>query len=141
MPGGRGRGLAIADTVPWGKNTPGIQQNSRKISYFFVDFFEKVFIIPYCMDTMNDCMIPKFGDLAELAGSKIVVGVKQLRKAVNAGRATAVWLAENADPAMTLPLEELCKANGIPCTWVCSMQSLGSACGIDVGAAAAAAVD
>ena len=93
------------------------------------------------MDTMNDCMIPKFGDLAELAGSKIVVGVKQLRKALTAGRARAVWLAENADPAMTLPLEELCKATGIPCTWVRSMQDLGSACGIDVGAAAAAAVD
>ena len=90
---------------------------------------------------MNDCMIPKFGDLAELAGSKVIVGVKQLRKALSAGRAKAVWLAENADPAMTLPLEELCKTNGIPCTWVCSMQVLGNACGIDVGAAAAAAVD
>ena len=90
---------------------------------------------------MNDCMIPKFGDLAELAGLKVVVGAKQLRKAIAAGRATAVWLADNADPAMTLPLEELCKENGIPCTWVCTMQALGSACGIDVGAAAAAAVD
>ena len=90
---------------------------------------------------MNDCMIPKFGDLAELAGRKVVVGVKQLRKALSAGRAKTVWLAENADPAMTLPLEELCKANGIPCAWVRTMQDLGNACGIEVGAAAAAAVD
>ena len=93
------------------------------------------------MDTMNDCMIPEFGNLAELAGKKIVVGAKQLRKALSTGRAKAVWLAVNADPAMTLPLEELCKTNGIPCAWVCSMQDLGKACGIDVGAAAAAAVD
>lgn len=117
------------------------QQNNRKISHFFVDFFKIMFIIPNCMDTMNDCMIPKCGDLAELARKKVVAGAKQLRKAVSSGRALKVYLAENADPAITLPIMEQCKANGISYAWVRSMQELGSACGIEVGAAAAAAVE
>ena len=89
---------------------------------------------------MNDCMIPEYGDLSQLAGKKTVVGAKQLRKALNSHRATAVYLAENADPALTQPLFDLCRENGIPCFLVRSMQELGNACGIEVGAAAAAAV-
>lgn len=93
------------------------------------------------MDTMNDCMIPEYGDLAELKGKKVVVGAKQLRKALSSGRATLVFLAENADPAITLPIMEQCKLNGISFAWTASMEDLGRACGIEVGAAAAAAVD
>lgn len=93
------------------------------------------------MDSMNDCMIPEYGDLSQLAGKKTVVGAKQLRKALNSCRATAVYLAENADPALTLPLQQLANEHGIPCFWVRSMLDLGSVCGIEVGAAAAAAVE
>ena len=98
-------------------------------------------IISICMDTKKDCMIPECGDLAELTRFKLVVGAKQLRKALERGTAKFVCLAKNADPAITLPIEENCKKCGISVTWVCSMQELGSACGIEVGAAAAAAVD
>lgn len=93
------------------------------------------------MDTMNDCMIPKCGDLSELVGKRLVAGAKQLRKALSSGRARTVYLAENADPAITLPIMEQCKLNGIPYAWIHSMKDLGSACGIEVGAAAAAAVE
>ena len=93
------------------------------------------------MDSMNDCMIPEYGDLSKLAGKKVVVGAKQLRKALISHRATVVYLAANADPDLTYPLSELSKENGIPFFWVRSMQDLGRACGIEVGAAAAAAVD
>ena len=93
------------------------------------------------MDTMNDCKIPEFGDLEDLHGKKVVVGAKQLRKALSNGKAAMVFLAENADPAITLPIMEQCKLNGISFTWVSSMKDLGRACGIEVGAAAAAAVD
>ena len=92
------------------------------------------------MDSMND-MIPEYGDLSRLAGKKTVVGAKQLRKALISRRATAVYLAGNADPALTIPLQELSQEHGIPCFWVRSMRDLGNACGIEVGAAAAAAVD
>ena len=70
-----------------------------------------------------------------------MVGTKQLKKAVLAGRARYVFLAENADPAVTQPLEQLCAANHIQITWVPSMAELGRSCGIEVGAAAAAVVD
>ena len=93
------------------------------------------------MDTINDCMIPEYGNLAEMAGKRFVVGAKQLRKALQNGKARFVYLAKNADPAITAPIEEQCKLNSVPCAWVGSMQDLGRACGIEVGAAAAAAVD
>ena len=93
------------------------------------------------MDSINDCMIPEYGDLSQLVGKKTVVGAKQLRKALISHRATAVFLAENADPNLTLPLLELSKEHNIPCFWVRSMNALGSACGIEVGAAAAASIE
>ena len=68
----------------------------------------------------------------------VVVGTKQLKKSVKAGRVRSVFLAENADPAVTEPLEELCRQNHIHITWVRTMAELGRACGIEVGAAAAA---
>ena len=93
------------------------------------------------MDTNNDRKIPECGILADLRKNRVVAGAKQLRKAMENGRARCVYLAENADPAITLPIEEQCKVNRIRYAWVGSMQDLGRACGIEVGAAAAAAVD
>ncbi len=93
------------------------------------------------MDTFNDCKIPKCGGLPDLAHMKVVVGAKQLKKALINGRARYVFLAENADPAITDPIGELCRQHSIPYTWVATMADLGSACGIEVGAAAAAAVE
>ena len=93
------------------------------------------------MDTRNDSRIPKCGDVPDLRGKRIIVGSKQLKKALENGRARRVWLAENADPAITEPLEALCRKCDVACIWVPSKQDLGHACGIEVGAAAAAAVD
>ena len=70
----------------------------------------------------------------------MVVGAKQLRKALSAGKAKEVFLAEDADPAITGPIADLCHQNHVLCTWVSDMSELGRACGIDVGAAAAALV-
>ena len=93
------------------------------------------------MDKRKDCRIPKCGRLPNLAEMNLVVGAKQLKKSVKAGRVRYVFLAENADPAVTDPLAELCTANHIQITWVPSMTELGRCCGIEVGAAAAAVVD
>ncbi len=92
------------------------------------------------MDTKTDGMIPECGDLAVLAKYKVLVGAKQIRKALEKDTAIHVFLARNADPAITGPIEAKCKAHQISCAWVASMADLGRACGIDVGAAAAAAV-
>ena len=93
------------------------------------------------MDTKKDCMIPQCGSLADLRKNKVVVGAKQLRKALEKGNAKFVCLAKNADPSITEPLEEKCRVMHVPVRWVSSMAELGTACGIEVGAAAAAAVN
>ena len=93
------------------------------------------------MDMKKRTKIQKYGNVPNLANANVVVGAKQLKKAVKAGRAKYVFLAENADPAVTEPLEHLCTANHIQITWVPSMTELGRSCGIEVGAAAAAVVD
>jgi len=93
------------------------------------------------MDKKKDCKIPKYGIPLDPAKQSVVVGAKQLKKAVKAGRARYVFLAENADPAVTEPLEALCAANHIQITWVPSMAELGRSCGIEVGAAAAAVLN
>ena len=93
------------------------------------------------MDTKHDSRIPKCGEVPDLRGQRLVVGTKQLKKALTKGRAKRVYLAQNADPAITEPLEALCMECHVSYVWVASMSDLGQACGIEVGAAAAAAVD
>ena len=93
------------------------------------------------MDKKKVCKIPKCGAEPRIDGRKAVVGSKQLRKALQAGRAEYVYLAENADPAITEPIEEMCGKLHIQITWVRTMAELGQKCGIEVGAAAAAVLN
>ena len=93
------------------------------------------------MDTKKKSKIPECGSLLRPSQGKVIVGTKQLKKAVEAGRARYVFLAKNADPAVTGPLEAVCTQRNIQITWVPSMAELGHSCGIEVGAAAAAVVD
>lgn len=86
-------------------------------------------------------MIPNCGEAPDFGSKRIVVGAKQLKKAILSGAARQVYLADNADPAITEPLEQLCLQNKIPYSHVRSMAELGRACRIEVGAAAAAVVD
>ena len=76
----------------------------------------------------------------ELTNSARVVGVKQVRRARNAGRAKKLYLAQDADPQLTRPLAEQAGAQGVEAVWLGSMKELGRACGIAVGAAVAATV-
>ena len=75
---------------------------------------------------------------AKIQGRKTVVGAKQLRKSLQSGTAGFVFLARNADPAITEPMEALCHSFSVEYAWVATMAELGRACGIEVGAAAAA---
>ena len=93
------------------------------------------------MDTKKDTPLAPAVMMQKLAGKRTVVGAKQLRKALNSGAAKFVFLAENADPAITEPIAALCQQNAVNFAWVRSMTDLGHACGIEVGAAAAAALD
>ena len=90
------------------------------------------------MDTQKSKMAAGCDPLADIRGRKVVVGAKQLKKSLLSGKADRVFLAEDADPAITEPIEAMCRQNSIFFAWVPSMADLGKACGIDVGAAAAA---
>ena len=92
------------------------------------------------MDMQTDKRTADTASLAKLSSHKCVVGAKQIRKALTAGSASFVYLAKNADPAITEPLLALCQHNSVAFAWVKSMTDLGQACGIEVGAAAAAIV-
>ena len=90
------------------------------------------------MDTIKECTIPECGKLPDLRNSEVVVGLKQLRKSLLKGTAQYVYLAKDADPAITEPLLQLCCEKEVSACWCTSMAELGNACGIDVGASAAA---
>ena len=93
------------------------------------------------MDMKKKHLDPKQGRLSDLSKMNLVVGAKQLKKALLGGRAACVFLAENADPAVTEPIEAMCQNSGVTIHWVSSMTDLGRACGIEVGAAAAAVLN
>ena len=76
--------------------------------------------------------------LEELRAKEKVIGVKQSRRAVRDGSAQLVFLAADADPALTRPLEEQCRLRQIPVVTQFTMRELGQAAGIQVGAAVAA---
>ena len=92
------------------------------------------------MDMHNDKSMAYGEILREITGFRMVIGARQLKKALVSGQAIRVFLAENADPAITDPISDLCQRNSVEIFRAASMADLGRACGIDVGAAAAAAV-
>jgi large subunit ribosomal protein L7A len=73
-----------------------------------------------------------------LKNARKVVGAKQVAKAVEKGQASLVLLAGDADSRVTTPIRELCGRGGVAFEMVPSMEELGKACGIEVGAAAVA---
>ena len=76
--------------------------------------------------------------LAELTSQEKVVGVKQSRKAIREGLARLVYLACDADPAITAPVAESCAAAGVPMERSHTMAQLGRACRVSVGASVVA---
>ena len=78
--------------------------------------------------------------LTVLASADKVIGVKQTKKAINAGIAKKVFVSLNADPAIRDEIANLCKSANVEIVEVDAMEVLGRACGISVGAACAALV-
>lgn len=78
--------------------------------------------------------------VSELSSVNKVVGAKQVRRALNDGRACKVFLACDADPRVVEPLARLAQEGQVPVEHDVSMADLGAACGIAVKSAAAALV-
>lgn len=74
----------------------------------------------------------------ELAAAGKVVGIKQVRRALEQHTAHRVFLAHDADPQLIQPLRLLCSQGNVPLDDSRSMRQLGRDCGIDVAASAAA---
>lgn len=76
--------------------------------------------------------------LSQLENGPRAVGARQTVRALRAGRARRVYLAGDAAPAVTGPVERLSRELSVEVEWADTMQQLGQACGIAVGTAAAA---
>ena len=75
-----------------------------------------------------------------LKGADCVIGVKQGLKALKHGSAIRVYMADDAEERLLLPLKELCDSCGTEIVCGGTMKELGAACGIKVGAAAVTVV-
>lgn len=73
-----------------------------------------------------------------IQAGKVRIGAKQTLKALELGKATEVFVAQDADPKVTAKVIHLSQRAGVKITYVDSMKLLGKACGIEVGAATAA---
>lgn len=76
--------------------------------------------------------------LDALKSASRVMGIKQVSKAVKRGDAECVFVADDADERVIGPLQILCREQDVPVESAATMADLGNACGIEVGAAAAA---
>jgi len=69
------------------------------------------------------------------------VGASQTAKAIDRGRAVAVFVARDADRRITEPVLRAARERGLEVVEADSMVALGRACGIAVGAAVAAVLN
>ncbi|HEY8346874.1 MAG TPA: ribosomal L7Ae/L30e/S12e/Gadd45 family protein [Symbiobacteriaceae bacterium] len=75
------------------------------------------------------------------AARKKTVGTKQTVKALEKGKTRVVYVARDAEEHVTRDVIQLAREKGLELIMVDSMAALGKACGIEVGAAAAAILE
>lgn len=75
-------------------------------------------------------------EIERLTTANKTIGAKQTAKAVARGEVEMVFVANNSDDRVILPIIELCEANGVPINREHSMEELGKAGKIKVKAAA-----
>ena len=75
--------------------------------------------------------------LHDLKTGNRLVGLKQSTRAVSEGKASAAFVARDAQESVKEPFVALCKERGIAVEWGDSMSQLGKLCGIELGAAVA----
>lgn len=76
--------------------------------------------------------------LSKLDNYTKVVGVKQVKRALNLNDIEAVFIAMDAENKITDEIAKICSDKHIQVIYVENMKKLGDACGIDVNAATAA---
>jgi large subunit ribosomal protein L7A len=76
--------------------------------------------------------------LEEIKNGSKVIGTKQVKKAIARDSVKKVYVAGDAEPHVIEPIKELCAAHKVEVEIVEKMETLGKACGIEVGSAAVA---
>ena len=76
-------------------------------------------------------------EMLKAAGSRKVVGTKQVIRALKAGTVSRVYVGNDADTFIYQQVVRSAESAGVPCVRVASMKELGMVCGVDVPAAAA----
>lgn len=74
----------------------------------------------------------------KLEQGKIVIGKKQTLRALSKNEAEKVYISKDADMHVTEPIVDACKSLNVEIIYFNNMKDLGTACGINVNAAAAA---
>lgn len=75
---------------------------------------------------------------ANLNQNKRIVGIKQVKRALNSDKVQTVYIMKDAEQRVTSPVEILCKEKQIDIVYIDTMKELGEICNIDVNAAVAA---
>ncbi len=70
--------------------------------------------------------------------NSVVTGRKQTLRAIQSGKAKAVFIAKDAQEDLRAEIRSACQAAGTDCIEADSMRQLGAAAGIQVGASACA---
>lgn len=70
--------------------------------------------------------------------SRRLVGARQVLRAIAANQVAEVYIARDADPFVTRPVQDACEKASVPFEEIDTMARLGAACGIDVKASVAA---
>jgi large subunit ribosomal protein L7A len=76
--------------------------------------------------------------LKKFEEKKIVIGKKQTLRALSKDDAKLIYISRDADIHVTKPIVDACKDKNVEIIYFDNMKDLGSECGIDVNAAAAA---
>lgn len=69
---------------------------------------------------------------------KYIIGAKQVKNAINAGRASKVYVASDCDPEISGPVIGLAEKQSLPLFYISTRKELGAMCGINVKTACAA---
>ena len=76
-------------------------------------------------------------EMLKAAGSRKVVGTKQVLRGIKAGTVSRVYVCSDADTFIYQQVVRNAEEAGIPCVRVASMKELGMICGVNVPTAAA----
>ena len=79
--------------------------------------------------------------MLDLREKSKVVGAKQTKRALQERRASTVYIADDCEQKVVAAILELCSQQGVPVVHMETMDALGRACGVRVGAAVAALLE